>query len=115
MFLCPFTGGRAVVLGKAALRAMAHEPELSDEDAQLIPTGDFTISLGASLPCSPGVEFVKESPLPPRPAPSEHLKAAAICDLKSARTAVWLKHQQCRASGRLCLWRQKRAAATQAG
>lgn len=75
---CPCTRTRAVVLGKAVLLAMAHEPELSDEDAQLIPTGGFTISLGTSLPCSPGVEFVKESPLPPRPAPSEPLTPAAV-------------------------------------
>ncbi|KAK9836737.1 hypothetical protein WJX74_007100 [Apatococcus lobatus] len=54
---------------KSIVQEMAGEPEFSDEDAQLAPTGGFTVSLGASLPCSPGVEFVKESPLPARPAP----------------------------------------------
>ena len=67
--LLPAEPGRAY---RELVQTMADEPELSDEDAQLIPTGDFTVSpWGTSLPCSPGVEFIKESPLPARPAPSE--------------------------------------------
>lgn len=69
---------------------MVLEPEFSDEDAQLVPTGGFTVSLGASLPCSPGVEFVRESPLPPRPAPSELARKAATFLSGCTRTVLWL-------------------------
>ncbi|KAK9864166.1 hypothetical protein WJX84_000212 [Apatococcus fuscideae] len=48
---------------------MTVDLDLSDEEAQLLPTGGFTVTLGESVPCSPGVEFVKESPLPVKAAP----------------------------------------------